>query len=169
MFSSNHFSQNRNVFIPAGYITREYRPEWEYYPGHLTKASTLATTLRYLLIERVEIFLPEVTPESFICVLQKSWNICLWWLLFLGKLSLNMRGELVQVFVHTLHAESLGVEKAAARSNTYCDVAQTAVGSQDKEPLSVWTERIFGHKTLFQQDNSPGIGWLLSVVCEWCR
>ena len=34
-------------------------------------------------------------------------------LLLLGQLGLNLMGELVQVLVHTLHAEPLGVEKTA--------------------------------------------------------
>lgn len=34
-------------------------------------------------------------------------------LLLLGELSLDLRRELVQVLVHTLHAEPLGVEETA--------------------------------------------------------
>lgn len=38
---------------------------------------------------------------------------CLGALLLLGQLGPDLMGELVQVLLHTLHAEPLGVEKAA--------------------------------------------------------
>lgn len=34
-------------------------------------------------------------------------------MLLLGQLGLDLMGELVQVLIHTLHAEPLGVEKTA--------------------------------------------------------
>lgn len=87
-------------------------------------------------------------------------------LLLLGQLSLNLMGELVQVFVDTLHAEPLGVEKTAVRSNTDTLAAQAAGRAQHQELLLVRTEGVLGHKTLLQQHNGSGVWWFLAVVSE---
>lgn len=42
-----------------------------------------------------------------------SWDCCLGALLLLDQLELNLMGELVQVFIHTLQAEPLGVKNTA--------------------------------------------------------
>lgn len=85
-------------------------------------------------------------------------------LLLLGQLSLNLMGELVQVLVHTLHAEPLCVEKTAVRSNTNTHAAQAAERTQNKELLLVRTEGVLGHKTLLKQHNGSGVRWFLAVV-----
>lgn len=43
-------------------------------------------------------------------------------LLLLGELSLDLTGELVQVLVHTLHAEPLGVEETAFLTSENAEV-----------------------------------------------
>lgn len=96
-----------------------------------------------------------------------SWDGSFGALLLPGQLGLNLVGELVQVFFHTLHAEPLRVEEAAFRSNTDTHAAQTAAGAQDEELFLVWTEGVFSHKTLFQQHNGSGVGWFLAVVSVW--
>lgn len=72
--------------------------------------------------------------------------------------------ELVQVLVYTLHAESLGVEKTAVRSNTDALAAQAAGRPQHKKLLPVRTEWILGHKTLLKQHNGSSVWWFLAVV-----
>ncbi len=56
---------------------------------------------------------------------QMSWDCTFGALLLLGQLGLDLTGELVEVLVHTLHAESLGVEK-------------TAVLPKEKVHISTW-------------------------------
>lgn len=69
-------------------------------------------------------------------------------LLLLGQLGLDLLGELVQVLVHAPHAEPLGVEKAAVRSNTDACVAKAAGRAQNQKLLLVRTEGVLGYKTL---------------------
>lgn len=85
-------------------------------------------------------------------------------LLLFGQLGLNLWRELLQVLVHTLHAEPLGVEQTAVRSHTDTAAAQAAGGAQHEERVLLRTEGILGHKTLLQQHNRPGVWWFLSVV-----
>lgn len=75
-------------------------------------------------------------------------------------------GELVQVLVHTPHAEPLGVENTAVRSNTDTRVAQATVRAQNKKLFLVRTEGVPGHKTLLKQHNGSGVWWFLAVVCK---
>lgn len=74
--------------------------------------------------------------------------------------------ELVQVFVHTLHAEPLGVEETAVRASTHAEAAQAAGGAQHQELLPVRAEGILCHKTLLQQHYGSSVWWFLSVVAE---
>lgn len=84
----------------------------------------------------------------------------------LGQLSLNLMRELVQVLVHTLHAEPLGVEKTAVRSNTHTAAAHAAGRAQHQKLFLIRTERILSHKTFLKQHNGSGVWWFLAVVCK---
>lgn len=87
-------------------------------------------------------------------------------LLLLGQLGLDLMRELLQVFVHTLHAEPLGVEKTAVRSNTDTQATHAAGRPQHKKLLLVRTEGVLGHKTLLKQHNGSGVWWFLAVVSK---
>lgn len=86
--------------------------------------------------------------------------------LLLRQLGPNLRGELVEVSVDTTHAEPRGVEETAVRSDASRDATQTAPGTQNQKLLPVRTERVLGHKALFQQHNGSGVGWFLAIVGE---
>lgn len=75
-------------------------------------------------------------------------------------------GELVQVPVHTPHAEPLGVEETAVRSDADRHRAQAAAGAQHQEPLPLRAEGVSGHETLLEQRNGSGVWWFLAVVSK---